>query len=199
MDGIVRPACPGDVAVLNEWLMAQQHAGVEDSLYVNWHLTQQAAEEGRLVVYEDAMGNLPAYYWGPMHSLSGILEVRHDRRGQGIGRAIVNSQFEQAVRDREPLCYVSCSPQSSQAFWERMGFVFPIGLRHYDCAPAGIRNLDIPLDLPEGERCDVLIRFVDEDRLYGAEGSGEIYAEFRPAAVLASDGATTTVPIDPVG
>lgn len=168
--------------------MAQQRAGVEDSLYVNWRLTQQAAEEGSLVVYEDAMGDLPAYYWGPMHSLSGILEVRHDRRRQGIGRALVDSQFDQAVRDREPLCYVSCAPQNSQTFWERMGFMFPAGLRHYDHAPAGIRSLDIPLDLPEGEHCDVLVRFVDEDRLYGAEGSGKTYAEFRPAAVLASDG-----------
>jgi hypothetical protein len=69
-----------------------------------------------------------------------------------------------------------------------MGFMFPAGLRHYDRAPAGIRCLDIPLDLPEGERREVLVRFVDEDRLYGGEGSGKTYAEFRPAAVLASDG-----------
>jgi len=188
MDGTVRSAHPSDIAILKGWLVAQQRAGIEDSLYVNWPLTQQAAEDGRLVVYEDATGDVPAYYWGPMHSRSGILEVRHDRRREGIGRAIVDSQIEQAVHDHEPLCYVSCAPQSSQAFWERMGFKFSAGLRHYDRAPAGIRMLHIPLDLPEGECCDVLVRFVNEDRLYGSEGNGKIYAEFEPAAVVASNG-----------
>jgi GNAT superfamily N-acetyltransferase len=188
MEGRVRPSRPGDIAVLEGWLKAQRRAGVEDSLYVNWSLTRNASQEGRLIVYEDADGDLPAYYWGPMHSMSGILEVRRDRRRRGIGRAIVESQFERAVRELEPLCYVSCAPQDSQTFWESMGFTFPAALRSYGGDPVGIRNLDIPLDVSGGENRDVLVRFVDEDRLYGAEGDGKIFTEFSPTARLASDG-----------
>lgn len=88
----------------------------------NWHLTARLHEEGKLLVYiNEASGEPVAYQWGGLLE-SGILEVRDDLRGCGIGRALVEHRLFEAAEAGEDILRIQCKPSTSIPFWEHMGF-----------------------------------------------------------------------------
>jgi hypothetical protein len=89
-------------------------------------LTSGAHREGDLLVYIDPQTQQPvAYQWGGLLS-PGILEVRNDWRGRGIGIGIGKSMVEHclavAAQAGDDLLWIQCTPSSSIPFWQHMGF-----------------------------------------------------------------------------
>jgi GNAT superfamily N-acetyltransferase len=138
-------------------------AGVVDNFLCNFELTLRAHREHRLIVYVDDPGTgiAVAYQWGGL-TQPGILEVRHDMRGRGIGRQLIEHRIAQARRKDEGLLYIQCKPESSIPFWRAMGFTLlePSDRgRNY-----AYRVLDKAHVLPpRGQAVDVTIRAYPEE------------------------------------
>lgn len=158
----VRPSVEDDVPIIHRWLLSQDTEGVQGTFLCNWGLTKEVHEEGRMLVYEDPATKEPvAYAWGGLVQ-NGILEVRADRRGQGIGRAMVEHMLALAEQDGEPVLLVECAPSTSVPFWEQMGFTV-IGANSYK--PHAYRFLHRTFELPtEGWPAHVTIEWFPEER-----------------------------------
>ena len=77
---------------------SQDRESIPGTFLCNWNLTLESQQEGRLIIYE--AGNEPvAYQWGGLIQ-PGILEVRTDCRGTGIGRALVEHRLTCPVSPR---------------------------------------------------------------------------------------------------
>jgi GNAT superfamily N-acetyltransferase len=180
--GFFRPAVDSDIHLIEQWLK-EQSAGC-DSLYVNWNVTLQVYEERGIFVYEDAESKEPvAYFWGSLNSTSSILEVRLDRRGQGIGRAVVAELLEMAVASGEGLLWIDCAPSSSEPFWRKMGFDIEVGSPRSSAK----RILHIPRSIPSSAvPVNVIVRFFNEEALY-SNGVSPL-AEYSPSAAKDENG-----------
>jgi hypothetical protein len=116
-----------------------------------------------MLVWEDAGTHEPiAYFWGSLNSTSSILEVRPDRRGQGVGRAFANYLADQSLAKGELLLEVECAPESSASFWRSVGF----DVARKDEKLIGRRILALSQVMPEGPKIPVKIRFLPEAALY---------------------------------
>ncbi|AZC37076.1 GNAT family N-acetyltransferase [Pseudomonas chlororaphis] len=116
--GRIRAAVKTDLAFIHDWLVLEARDG--EGFVYNWHLIEKALDKGDMTVFTDAGGAVGFLTYGI--SPSSILQVRSDRQGQHIGRALV----EDAIRREEALnnavLIVQCEPKSSVEFWARMGF-----------------------------------------------------------------------------
>jgi GNAT superfamily N-acetyltransferase len=118
----VRPSTDADVRFIHAWLEQQEISGVHGTFLCNWRLTEKAHKEGRLQVYVDPASQAPvAYQWGGL-IYPGILEVRNDMRGRGIGRVLVEHCLALAADAGEDMLQIQCKPSNSIPFWEAMGF-----------------------------------------------------------------------------
>ena len=67
----VRVSTDEDAQEIHRWLAQQQADGVAGTFLCNWNLTQQAHEEGELLVYVNAGNGKPvAYQWGGLVRLA---------------------------------------------------------------------------------------------------------------------------------
>lgn len=99
------------------------------------------------------------YQWGGL-TAPGILQVKADMRGRGIGRALVQYRIRQALRKDDDLLLIECTPSSSIPFWQKMGFT----LHELDGKTCAYRILDKALALsPGGVSIPVEIRFYAEE------------------------------------
>lgn len=179
-----RASIDADVEVIHRWLLQQQAAEVHGTFLCNWNLTLECHREGNLLVYADPdTGEAIAYQWGSLIR-SGILEVRADRRGQGIGEAMARHRLAEAFERNEDLLEIQCKPTSSTRFWHRMGFTTVEG---DDGKTYGHRILQRPLDLPaDGRPVAVSVEWFPESRKWNP--STPATAAFTPAAVQTPDG-----------
>lgn len=136
-----------DMAKIHAWLEQQQRDEVHGTFLCNWGMTQQLHEEGGLLVYIDENSGEPvAYQWGGLLQ-SGILEVRNDMRGRGIGKALVEHRLFEAAEAGEDILRIQCKPSTSIPFWQAMGF----DLRaRSDGKNYALRYLRRELELPDG-------------------------------------------------
>lgn len=173
-----------DIEVIHRWLARQEADGVHGTFLCNWTITLERHKDGELLVYIDpATGEAIAYQWGNLVR-SGILEVRSDRRRQGIGEAMVRHRLAEAFDHNEDLLVIQCKPISSIPFWRRMGFETVQGERGNTY---GYRVLRRQLNLPaEGRPVAVSIEWFPESRKWdrGTVATGT----FTPAAVQTLDG-----------
>jgi GNAT superfamily N-acetyltransferase len=117
-----RPSSDADMQKIHTWLQDQQRDEIHGTFLCNWTLTQQCHEEGRLLVYiDDNSGEPVAYQWGGLIQ-PGILEVRSDMRGRGIGKALVEHRLFKAVEHGVNILRIQCKPSTSVPFWQAMGF-----------------------------------------------------------------------------
>jgi GNAT superfamily N-acetyltransferase len=158
----VRKSTDADVAAVHQWLQGQAAAEVHGTFNCNWRLTQRSHGEGRLLVYIDPESQLPvAYQWGGLVA-PGILEVRNDMRGRGIGSALVEHCLALAQEAREHVLYIQCKPSTSIPFWRRMGFNLTGESPHEHYA---MRLMQDKLTLPErGSRVEVVLEWFPERR-----------------------------------
>lgn len=118
----VRVATEDDMAAIHGWLLRQDRDGVEGSFLCNWNLTLECQRTGELIVFIDPASQVPvAYQWGALLE-PGILEVRADKRGTGIGRVMVEHRLADVRERNEDILFIQCTPSSSVPFWTRMGF-----------------------------------------------------------------------------
>lgn len=163
----VRQATVADMDVVYAWLTDQEKQGGHDSLLCNWSLTMNEFRRVGALVYDDATrGGVIAYWWGGL-APSAILEVRADRRGMGVGRAMAEHCLAEALEAGESLFLFECAPSSSVSFWGRMGFTaFDDGRHDYATlmvpvrcnVPPGLKSVTVAVEVfPDDRRydCDV--------------------------------------------
>lgn len=128
----IRRSSDADLAAILAWLERQDREGVLGSFWCNRRLTVSAHEEERMLVYIDPHTQQPvAYQWGGLIR-PGILEVRSDMRGHGIGKALVEHSLALATQAGHDLLWIKCKPNSSIAFWQRMGFTLLVDESTYE-------------------------------------------------------------------
>lgn len=182
--GSIRTATDDDLPLILTWLKEQQSQDEEDTFLCNWNLTERAHEEGDLLVYIEAGSNAPvAYFWGSLNDTSSILEVKASHRRHGIGAHFVEHLIGLSHANNEPLLHIECAPESSVAFWTRMGFEVYSNRR---LQWFGTQILPMPRELPkDGMPIEVSIKFLDERSHYGDAAPISVHA---PRAVQMPDG-----------
>ncbi|TAK63401.1 MAG: GNAT family N-acetyltransferase [Methylobacter sp.] len=135
---------------IHDWLQEEDAQEVYGNFLCNWNLTQQCHEEGTLLVLIDVIEGIPvAYQWSQLLR-PGILQVRNDWRGKGLGRLIVQYCIELALQQDEMVLEIECKPSSSIPFWEAMGFTIIKG--EFGETAKGFKVLSKELALPPGGR-----------------------------------------------
>jgi GNAT superfamily N-acetyltransferase len=154
--GKVRPATAADMAIIEAWLPKDRSIG---TLAANWNITMLVFGEGRVSVWEDEASRKPvAYCWGSLNSHDSILEVQPEHRGRGIGWAMAAFMLENSIADGEPLLEIQIAPESSELFWQAMGF--ETYWRGDSCY--GRRILEFRREVPAGIRRQVVVAFLPE-------------------------------------
>lgn len=170
---------------IHAWLVEEEELGIEGNFLCNWGLTESCHRDGEVIVYLDGATGVPvAYQWGGLLQ-SGILQVRHDMRGRGIGKKLVNHRIRQAVACDETILFIQCKPSSSIPFWTRMGFV---PFRSDDGNTYAHRILEKRHTLPEGRGAKVVIRLYPERKKW--DDGVAPYDVKVPAAVTDKEGVT---------
>jgi len=162
-----RLATDADLGVIRAWLQQQDLDEVHGTFLCNWRLTEKQHAAGALLVYVDEQLDEPvAYQWGGLLE-PGILEVRNDMRGRGIGKALVAHRLAQAAAAGEDILYIQCKPSTSIPFWKSMGFELLEATRDGTYA---FRLMHRPAELPDdGVPVEVSIEWFPEDRKWALE------------------------------
>lgn len=158
----IRRSTDADISFIYAWLQKQAAADVPGTFLCNWNLTLDEHEKGRVLIYTDPeTEGAVAYQWGGLVR-PGILGVRADRRGNGIGRIMTEHRLAEASEHNEGILYIQCKPSSSITFWERMGFKLVVGSSTKNYAYRFVPKL---LELPEdGVPVSVRIELYPERR-----------------------------------
>lgn len=161
---VVRRSTESDIRAIHAWLLDERRRGIEGNFLCNWNLTLDCHKRSDLWVCADSESGEPVgYHWGDLLS-SGVLQVRSSHRGQGIGRMLVESSVARALRKRQMLLHIHCTPSSSIPFWTKMGFQI------YDDEGHATRILSKRLALPrQGASESVEIQIFPEARKWSPE------------------------------
>jgi GNAT superfamily N-acetyltransferase len=180
----IRRSTPDDIKAIHDWLLDEKDRGVHGNFLCNWCVIEQAHLKGELLVYADSKTSLPVgFQLGALVS-PGILQVRSEYRGRGIGRKLVERCVALANKRDQCLLYIECTPSSSIPFWKRMGFTV---MDSRDGKNYAYRILNRQLALPDGaSHVKVAIRFYPEDRK--RQEATNPYITLAPRAKLARDG-----------
>jgi len=147
---VIRWSNDKDIQQIHNWLQKEDTLEVHGNFLCNWNLTRQCHDEGALLVLIDEIEDIPvAYQWGQLLS-SGILQVRNDWRGKGLGRLVVEHCIELALQQDEMVLQVACKPSSSIPFWKAMDFTIIEG--KFGENAKGFRVLSKKLALPPSKR-----------------------------------------------
>ncbi len=119
---IIRSSTNHDLEVIAAWLREEKLRGVHGNFYCNFNSLENSHARGELLVYVDGATDSPVAFQlgGLIHP--GILAVKHDMRGRGIGRRLVEHCVERARAMNECILNIECTPPTSIPFWKRMGF-----------------------------------------------------------------------------
>ena len=158
----IRRSTDEDIKFIHAWLIEQSSREIAGSFLCNWNLTERSHFEGGLLVYIDGPSGMPvAYQWGGLIQ-PGILEVRYDMRGRGIGRRLVERRISEVYKKDECLLFIQCKPSTSIPFWSRMGFTL---LDRDNGENNAYRILEKSHQLPlEAQPVSVVIRFYPNSR-----------------------------------
>lgn len=180
----IRRSTDSDIRTIHSWLVEEEASGVHGNFLCNWRLTEECHEEGRLLVFVDGASRTPvAYQWGGLVR-PGILQVRQDVRGKGIGRKLVARCIADAYKHNECLLFIDCKPSTSIPFWRAMGFTL---LDSPDGKNYAYRVLEKKHALPtSGRPVHAVIRFYPEYRKW--DETARPCTTATPVAACASDG-----------
>jgi GNAT superfamily N-acetyltransferase len=179
----IRRSTDADMENIYAWLVAEEEREVAGNFLCNWELTKKNHQLKRLLIYIDGASQFPvAYQWGGLIH-SGILQVREDMRGKGIGAKLVARRIAEAYRKNECILLIQCQPASSIPFWKKMGFtLLGQSSQHY-----AYRILELKFPLPENSQSvNVAIRFYPEELLW--DKSAKPYICFSPSAAVTQNG-----------
>jgi GNAT superfamily N-acetyltransferase len=180
----IRWATDADLEAIHTWLIEEDAQEVPGNFLCNWSLLERAHHDGELLVYVDGKTCLPVAFQLGMLIRPGILQVRYDYRGMGIGRKMVEHCIALAMGQDECLLFIECKPSTSIPFWEQMGFALVENASGKNCA---YQVIEKSLQLPQqGVAAAVVIRFFPEERKW--ELTTKPYSVCSPQAMLAADG-----------
>jgi len=153
-------ARPEDLAEIRAWLELQEKIGVEATFLCNWAQIERAQAEGELLVYLDpATGSRLGFQLGGLLT-PGILEIRQDRRGQGLGREFAEHCMALAFEAGEDILFIQCEPHTSIPFWRSMGFT----IVDHEGKTYGFQILHRNLQTAAGEPVQVEIEWYAEEK-----------------------------------
>ena len=183
-DDEIRTSTDADFKAIADWLREERNQGIHGNFYCNLNSVENSHVRGDLLVYVDgATGSPVAFQLGGLIR-PGILEVKHDMRGRGIGRKLVEHCVERARSRNECILKIECTPDTSIPFWKKMGFKLldPKAERRL-----AYRIVEKRHELPTGGvPADVVIRFFQLEQL-NKKGARPCKLS-RPAAVGTRDG-----------
>ncbi len=157
MTYLLRPATEIDFNIIHEWLLEQARNRLESSLYCNWNLTKKVYKRGSLLAFVSSDTGRPhAYMWDDF----GVVEVMHSKRGEGIGKMMVEEALKLLVERNIAAVGIHAAPISSKGFWIKMGAEFYTDDRGFIAIS---KKLDLPTD---GKRVDVILRLFKQAMLY---------------------------------
>ena len=178
--GFIRYSTDIDLKEILLWLREQNRNGVHGTFFCNRNPIIESHNEGKLIVFIDSETNKPiAYQLGELTS-PGILEVRADKRGQRVGKKLVEYRIKEARDSDKCLLRIQCKPKSSIPFWEHMGFQ----LYEKNYAYMLLDKKHFPPE--DGVKCKIEICFFPEERQWN-NGTHPIKT-FTPFAVKSSEG-----------
>lgn len=180
----IRWSTEKDISAIHAWLVEEKAKDVHGNFLCHWSATKESHEEGRLLVFVDGLSRIPvAYQWGDLVR-PGILQVRHDMRGKGIGRKLVARRMEETDKCDEPILFIECNPSASIPFWKAMGFTL---IENQHGKNNAYRVVEKKHSLPaDGRIADVVIRFCPERRKRDKTATPRATA--MPAAASTPDG-----------
>jgi len=180
----IRHSTDADVQAIYAWLVEQDRRKIPGSFLCNWGLTEKCHGDGELLVYIDGESSVPvAYQWGGLIQ-PGILEVRHDMRGRGIGSKLVDRRLAEAYKRDHCILKIQCKPFTSIPFWKKMGFTLLVSDDDNNYA---YRILEKKHQLPpEGDPIGVIIRVYPEEKNW--ENNVLPFSVYEPTAVATADG-----------
>lgn len=172
------------MAAIHKWLVTQEAQEIPGTFLCNWNLTMECHREGKLLVYIDGKTATPvAYQWGGLVR-PGILEVRYDMRGRGIGKKLVVKRIAQAAKSGQSMLVIQCKPSTSIPFWKSMGFTM---FQSDEGKNYAYRIIEKKHKLPEGGTpVSVTVRVYLEKKKWEKDTPALSVAS--PAAVRTSDG-----------
>ena len=179
----IRRSTSNAISAIHEWLVRDDELGMHGNFLCNWSVIERCHKEGGLLTYIDGATALPVGFQLGGLVRPGILQVRHDFRGKGIGRKLVNRCISLAQKHDECLLYIQCKPSTSIPFWQRMGFTLQSGgdVKYY-----AYRILEKKLMQPaSGTRVQVDIRFFPEERKW--LDATHAYSEHSVAGIRTAD------------
>jgi len=180
----IRTSTDADFKAIADWLREERSQGIHGNFYCNLNSVENSHARGDLLVYVDGPTGSPVAFQLGGLIYPGILEVRHDMRGHGIGRKLVEHCVERARARNECILKIECTPPTSIPFWKKMGFKL--------LDPKSDRNLAYRIvekrhELPTGGiPANVVIRFFQLAQL-NQKGARPCKLS-RPAAIRTPDG-----------
>lgn len=117
----ITPSTDAGLAQVRQWLQAE-HRETGEGFLVNLAGIERAHKEERLLLgVECETNDVVAFQFGGLIH-PGILVVRPDKRGNGIGSEFVRYCVQQAQEANACVLHIQCKPSHSIKFWKRMGF-----------------------------------------------------------------------------
>jgi len=159
MEPTIGKATQSDMDAIEVWLKDEHERSIEDCFFCNLPEIRHAYSQGRLLVLHDPESGEPIAF-----DANGILEVRHDKRGKGYGKQLVEYCIEKAREGDRCVLRIQCAPSSSKGFWKKMGFTLYSEARP-ECPP---EKMDCAFMLLEkqhplsGPKVPVIIYVCDE-------------------------------------
>lgn len=180
----IRRSTSADIHAIHAWLVEEEEQGVHGNFLSNWRIIRAAHDEGDLLVYVDGESGVPVGYQIGGLVLPGILQVRSDFRGKGVGRKLVNHCVKRALKTNECLLWIECTPRTSIGFWTHMGFML---LDKGGGGNYAYRILQKQHALPvDGRPVDAVLRFFPEECKW--RDGVQPHTTSSPMAVITSDG-----------
>jgi GNAT superfamily N-acetyltransferase len=142
-----RQSTDADMNEIRRWVEQPEPHKVHCTFLSNWNATLRLHQRGQLLVYIDGVTGSPVAYQRGGLLQPGILHVRHDMRGRGIGKALVAHRLQEAFQAGEDILHIECTPSTSIPFWKRMGFELRRGDDDKNWA---LRYMRRTLELPKG-------------------------------------------------
>ena len=185
LKGKIRRSTDTDMDEIYVWLKDQNARNIDGTFYCNWELTINAHKRGDLVVFVDYKSNeVVAYLWGGIAGID-ILEVRENKRNQGIGKKLVNQRISFARKKNQNILLIECKPWESIPFWKKMGFTMAdaSSLNRKYAYLIIKRKHKLPLN---GKLIDLEISIYPEEKIWNS--SVHSLTSEKPQSVITDDG-----------
>lgn len=149
----IKQASPEDLQAIKQWLEQERQESGE-GFSCNWGVIEKSFDDLWVMNDEEIVGFLVKGPCGP-----DILEIHPGCRGRGNGRKLVEWVIDQYYMDGCSVIEVQCSPETSEPFWRKMGFVIYDNRQSGMPRRCGYKLLERKFDMPQGETVPFRICF----------------------------------------